>query len=160
MQSFSKLTLKQKPIHYSLLQGIQAFIQGIKMEPFIPCSKLAKPSFDKFSSKQLALTKTLNWQELDQIGHFAWGVGNKRCRASCVLDVSSDTYDTLRMICGDKGCFRSLFFLSFLSLKFYLKNNSSQFFCCRGSKLTLMGPLLSPWWMCLSFGKYANTSTG
>ena len=110
LQSFSKLTLKQKPIHYSLLQGIQAFIQGIKMEPFISCSKIAKPSFDTFSSKQLSSTKILNWQALDQIGHFAWGIGNKRCRASCVLDVSSDTYDTLRIICGDEVCFHSLFF--------------------------------------------------
>ena len=110
-----------------MLQGIQAFIQRIKMEPSIPCSKIAKPSFETFSSKQLALAKMLNWQELDQIDHFAWGVRNKRCRASCVLDVSSDTYDTLRMICGNEVCFHSLFFWAFLSLKFYLKNNSSQF---------------------------------
>ena len=89
------------------------------MEPFIPCSKIAKPSFDTFSSK-LALAKMLNWQELDQIDHFAWGVGNKRRRASCVLDVSSDTYDTLRF-CGDEVCFpfcfSELFIVEVLSQK-------------------------------------------
>ena len=49
-----------------------------------------------------------SWEELDQIDHFAWGVANRRCRASCILDVSSETYDTLRMICGNEVCF-SLF---------------------------------------------------
>ena len=90
------------------------------MEPFNPCSKIAKPSFDTFSSKQPALAKMLNWQELDQIDHFAWGVRNKRCRASCVLDVSSDTYDTLRF-CGDEVClpfcFSELFIVEVLSQK-------------------------------------------
>ena len=110
-----------------MLQGIQAFIQGIKMEPFISCSKIAKPSFDTFSSKQLSSTKILNWQALDQIGHFAWGIGNKRCRASCVLDVSSDTYDTLRMICGDEVCFHSLFFWAFYCWSFISKTTVHNF---------------------------------
>ena len=96
------------------------------MEPFIPCSKIAKPSFDTFSSK-LALAKMLSWQELDQIDHFAWGVGNKRCRASCVLDVSSDTYDTLRMICGDEVCFPSLFFWAFYRWSFISKTTVHNF---------------------------------
>ena len=59
---------------------------------------------------QTISTKMLSWKELDNMDHFAWGVENKRSRASCLLDVSSETYDTLRMICGDEVCFFSLFF--------------------------------------------------
>ena len=55
----------------------------------------------------------LSWKELDNMDHFAWGVGNKRSRASCLLDVSSETYDTLRMICGDEVCFFFSVFPSF-----------------------------------------------
>ena len=110
---------------------------------------------------QTISTKMLSWKELDSMDHFAWGVENKRSRASCLLDVSSETYDTLRMICGDEVCFFFSVFLSFFkSLKFYLKNNRSQFFCCRRSKRTLRGPAPSPCWMCLPFGRYVNTSTG
>ena len=49
-------------------------------------------------------------------------------------------------------CFSELFIVEVLSQK-----QQFTIFCCRGSKLTLREPLLSPCWMCLSF--LANTQT-
>ena len=49
-------------------------------------------------------------------------------------------------------CFSELFIVKVSSQK-----QQFTIFCCRGSKLTLREPLLSPCWMCLSF--LANTQT-
>ena len=56
-----------------------------------------------------------------------------------------------------KLCFSEFFIVEISSQK--LKNYRSQFFCCRGSRLTLGEPVFSPCWMCLPFGKITNTST-
>ena len=47
-----------------------------ELKNFILCSKLSK----SLKTTLTTLTNMLSWNEIDQMNHFAWGVGNKRCR--------------------------------------------------------------------------------
>ena len=97
----------------------------------------------------------LNIQELDHLDHNSWGLINKKCRGSCISEISSETWDALLMICRQE-----VRYVCFRNFRFNTRKNNQYLFCCRKSNRTSMGRRWSPCSICWPNGRSKSTSAG
>ena len=75
----------------------------------------------------------LTWVDQDKIDHFSWGITNKKCRTSCLVEVSRDTWDILQMLCGEEVGSIFYIFNCKTSLKQHSEIKTSSLFIAAGN---------------------------